>query len=62
MAGLVDSDAGEDNGTERGCSLAPLAACGRPGGWSRPVSATAVATGKLAAGSFCFQGNEFSSK
>eukprot|EP00965_Chrysotila_dentata_P026331 872685-Pleurochrysis_carterae.AAC.1 len=45
-----------------GVSLVLFGVLGRPGGWSCPVSVTAVATGKLDEVGVCFQGNKFSSK
>eukprot|EP00965_Chrysotila_dentata_P057973 1922206-Pleurochrysis_carterae.AAC.1 len=62
VAGLVGSGTCVGNGSVRCTSLVLLAASGRPGGWSCPVSVTAVAMGKLEADRSCFQGNEFSSK
>eukprot|EP00965_Chrysotila_dentata_P014045 465634-Pleurochrysis_carterae.AAC.1 len=61
VAGLIESGMCRDDGSELGASLAPCGACGTPGGWSRPVSATAVATGTVDDVCPCFQGNVFSS-
>eukprot|EP00965_Chrysotila_dentata_P249985 6209192-Pleurochrysis_carterae.AAC.1 len=62
IAGLLESGTCEGSGPELGASLVPCGACGRPGGWSCPVSATAVATGAFDDVCSCFQGNVFSSK
>eukprot|EP00965_Chrysotila_dentata_P168127 5552076-Pleurochrysis_carterae.AAC.1 len=43
-------------------ALVMTSTLGNPGGWSRPVSRAATATGGLTVGAGCFQGNAFSSK
>eukprot|EP00965_Chrysotila_dentata_P151039 4991591-Pleurochrysis_carterae.AAC.1 len=62
VAGLIESGTCRDGGSELGASLAPCGASGTPGGWSRPVSAIALATGAVDDVCPCFQGNVFSSK
>eukprot|EP00965_Chrysotila_dentata_P034667 1153882-Pleurochrysis_carterae.AAC.1 len=60
---LIDSGTCVGSCVALGASLVPFGALFRPGGWSRPVSVTAAATGRLEeVGVVCFQGNEFSSK
>eukprot|EP00965_Chrysotila_dentata_P098796 3266934-Pleurochrysis_carterae.AAC.1 len=62
IAGLIESGTCVGSCVVLGVSLVLPGALGRPGGWSCPVSVTAVATVKLDEVGVCFQGNKFSSK